>query len=282
MKKKYNLFSESFVELILIFICMILIKSYNANEISESFPNIEISNSGNEYTGHTLVVDEKCLNLDMNIWTVCPKGPYSWNIEAGLDPSFENNEVDGNYMRLYASKADNMHGFMTAAIKTKKPYGDGIFECEARFKGGNASWPAIWMAPAHVKPDYENYYEIDLSEYYELRDNTDVTLHVPESMKDSSRHCFTTKKVDINKNDWNKFKCKWDEKSIIVYVNDKEALRLDNNGNPDQYPLKAFQREFFIILSMQIQFDSKYLKPFDISQLPLWMDVRNIKYWKKN
>ena len=279
MKKKYNLFSKSFSQLILLFICLILIKSSNAKEISTS---IKISNSENEYSGYSLVLNEECLNLDSNIWTVCEKGPSYWNIEAGLYPSFQYNELDGNFIRLYALKADTLHGFKTAAIKTKKAYGDGIFECEARFKGGNASWPAIWMAPSHASTDLENYYEIDLSEYYELRDNTDVTLHVPESMRDNSRTNFITKKVKINKDDWNKFKCKWDEQSIVVYVNDKEALRFDNNGNPDQYPLEAFQREFTIILSMQIHPDSKYLKPYDISQMPLWMDVRNIKYWKKN
>ena len=97
MKKKYNLFSKSFSQLILLFICLILIKSSNAKEISTS---IKISNSENEYSGYSLVLNEECLNLDSNIWTVCEKGPSYWNIEAGLYPSFQYNGILSDYMHL--------------------------------------------------------------------------------------------------------------------------------------------------------------------------------------
>jgi beta-glucanase (GH16 family) len=233
------------------------------------------------YKDHTLIVEDPCNELH-SIWEVAVKGPSSWNLEAGLNPTFEHNTTDGNFIRLFAVKANTEHGFKTAALRSKETYGDGMFECEARFKGGNATYPAIWMThPNGSLNNYESYFEIDISEYYEERDETEVTLHVPESMRDGSRYCFLQEKVPIKKDGWNKFRCIWNDKAITVYINDIKALEFTNNGNPNQYPLQDFQREMKIILSMQIHPTSKWLKPYDVNQLPLWMDVRNIKIYKK-
>ena len=56
-------------------------------------------------------------------------------------------------------------------------------------------------------------------------------------------------------------------------------LKFKNNGKADEYPLKEEQRKFRIILSMQ--YGNDYLEPPIEAELPLYMDIKSFKYWKK-
>lgn len=207
-------------------------------------------------------------------WNVCPKGPSSWNHAAGLVP-----EYDDEIIRLKCIKIDDSE-YVTAAIKTVEAYSDGLFECEARFNSGKGTWPAIWCShPNGAKDNYATYYEVDLSEYYETRDNTDTTYHCPESMRDENKHCYSTVKTKINPTEWNKFAMTWNEQAIKVYINGKCILTIENDGNPDHFPVNAEDRTFQFILSMQ--YDNKYLQAIDLNELPLWMEIRNINIYKK-
>lgn len=206
-------------------------------------------------------------------WITCPKGYSSWNHAAGLPVAI----ADG-FLRLRC-EAVNKVDYFTAAIKTPVGYTDGKFECEARFNSGKGTWPAIWCSCMNGGKDYSTYYEVDLSEYYETRDNTETTYHCPESMQDSSKHFYKNVKTKISPKEWTKFAMTWDDKAIKVYINDKNVMTINNDGNPKHFPVDPNDRIFRFILSMQ--YNNKYLSKIDLTELPLWMDVRNIKIYEK-
>ena len=164
-------------------------------------------------------------------------------------PQVLRNDNDGYFLRLKCIKDGDTS--LCTGIKTAIAYEDGKFECEARFKGGDSSWPAIWMShPNGGANNYETYYEVDISEYYEIRDNTDSTYHCPQSMRGGDKYVQPTK-TPIKKNAWNKFVWTWDEDSITISINDTQVMNIVNDGDPLHYPINTENRTFIILLSMQ-------------------------------
>lgn len=206
-------------------------------------------------------------NTEFNI---VGRGPSAWNSDAG------GRYVDYiGFRRLECVREGD--GYRCAAIKTKEAYGDGKFECEARFKSGKGTWPAIWMShPDGSKDNFSTYYEIDLCEYYETRDVIDTTYHFPRSMR--KEESFINVKSPVIKDGWNHFECTWDDEAIRVRVNGQLALKVTNNGDSTLFPVNEEDRTFQIILSMQA--GSKWLQSVDLDELPLWMDIRNLKIYK--
>lgn len=221
------------------------------------------------------IVKEPSYKLIQNVeWITCPKGPSSWNHAAGLPVA-----IADDFIRLRC-EAVNEVDYFTAAIKTDIAYYDGKFECEARFNSGHGTWPAIWCShPNGAKDNYSTYYEVDLSEYYETRDNTETTYHCPESMRDSNKYYYKNVKTKITPTEWTKFAMTWDEEAIKVYINDVCVMNIENDGNPDYFPVNEKDRTFQFILSMQ--YNNKHLSKIDLTELPLWMDVRNINIYEK-
>jgi len=221
---------------------------------------------------------EKYQQLSDIEWEICPEGPSAWNKHAGLRYQ---KVIIGKQpcIRLACRKSSkNEDGWQTAAIKSIQAYGDGKFECWAKFKSGKATWPAIWMShPGGAKDNYATYYEIDLSEYYETRDNTETTYHYPQSMRKEAK--FVNTKTKIKPNEWNHFMCKWDERGIEVYINDNLVLNITNTNDSTYFPVNKEDRTFQIILSMQ--YTNRWLSEPDLNELPLWMDVKDIKVYKK-
>ena len=214
---------------------------------------------------------------DHHIWIEVPKGPSWWNSTMGTHPQVYQGGST-KFLRLKAIKKDDE--YVTAGIKTPIAYGDGKFECEARFNGGAGSWPAIWMThPNGAQNNYASYYEVDISEYYETRDTTDTTYHCPQSMRGGEKYVEPVH-TSIIKIEWNKFEWSWDEDSITICINGVQIMNIANDGNPDHYPINAEDRTFIIILSMQYA-SNPYLSDPDDSDLPLYMDIRNVKYYKK-
>ena len=204
-------------------------------------------------------------------WDVCSKGLSPWNSHAGLNPMFQD-----DYMRLECIRDGD--SFRTSAVKTKEVFGDGKFECEARFKSGKSTWPAIWMIhPKGGDNNYATYFEIDLSEYYETRDTTETGYHCPQSMRGGGKYVKSVS-TPIKKDDWNKFECEWDDKAINVRINGNIVLSISNDGDPNHFPVDESARTFQIILSMQ--YTNRWLSEPDLSELPLWMDVRNVRLCK--
>lgn len=211
-------------------------------------------------------------------WTTCPAGPSSWNQHAGLEPQ---QVIIGREkaIRLNLLKSDeNPDGWQTAAIKTVGAFPDGKFECDAKFKSGKGTWPAIWMShPGGAKDNYATYYEMDMCEYYETRDTFDTTWHFPMSMRKETN--FINVKNAIIKDGWNHFECTWDKEKIEVKVNGRSVLSVFNTGESQLYPVNDEDRTFQIILSMQA--GNHWLQPVDLSQLPLYMDIKKPKIYKK-
>lgn len=211
-----------------------------------------------------------------DFWTIVKTRYSSWCKYAGSSPKLITEEGESFYRFPVTYNDDTYH---TAAIKSKGSYGDGKIEVVARFKSGKATWPAIWMThPNGAQNNYETYYEIDVSEYYETRDTTDTTYHCPQSMRGGDKPVQPTKTA-IKKNNWNTFVCTWDEESICVNINGVKSFVFKNDGDPLHYPTVAENRTFQVILSMQ--YGNKWLSEPDNSELPLWMDIKSFKLWKK-
>ena len=212
-------------------------------------------------------------------WDTCPSGLSSWNKHAGLKPQ---KVIIGRQpcIRLACRKSNrNEDGWETAAIKSAQAYGDGRFECYAKFKSGKSTWPAIWLIhPKGGDNNYATYYEIDLSEYYETRDNTDTSYHCPQSMRGGEKYVRSVT-TPIKKDDWNKFACTWDNEAIRVWINDNLVLEILNDGNPDHFPVDESARTFQIVLSMQ--YTNRWLSVPDLNELPLWMDIKDAKISKR-
>ena len=236
--------------------------------------------------GYKLIYsNENSININLeDDWIIVPAGPSSWNMHAGLNPIILFDQDDGKFIRFQCIRSENNEdGFETAAIKSKKTYYDGRFECEARFKGASTSWPAIWMShPNGAQNNYETYYEVDISEYYEDRTYTNLTYHYPASMRKEAD--AISRKSDINMGTWNKFVCEWDDESIRVYVNNILIMKIENNNDQNYYPTTRELRSFQIILSMQY-FNKILIENYghvaNLNDLPIWMDIRNIKIYEK-
>lgn len=183
------------------------------------------------------------------------------------------------------------------------PVGDGKFECEARFKMAPTAWPAIWMShPYGAANDNETYYEVDICEYWHVCSQEDdyycnTTYHYPESQRDGGKTKHRNKvKLKVLPNepheengrlftetDWNKFSCTWDENSIKVFVNDTKVMEIENDGDKNHFPIDSTIRTFNIVLSMQYDSTSlgRYGCVLSTDDLPLYMDVKNVKVYKK-
>lgn len=207
-----------------------------------------------------------------NHWDVVTEGSANWRKNAGLIPTFNGDAIQ------FPVVIDESGKVRVAALKTKDYYDEGAFECLARFKGGKGSWPAIWMTNKY-DGNKEEYYEIDLSEYYENRKETTSSYHCYESMVLNKRSSYITTSCPINPNDWTKFRCEWDKDSIRVYINGMVVLTIVNTGDSNIFPVKEERRKFNVILSMQYA-TNKRLQAYDTTELPLWMEVKDIKIYK--
>ena len=212
------------------------------------------------------------------VWGPCIKAKSNWNkfmTEKFPEVIKKNGET---FVRLLCLPDYENNTFTTEGITTKgkKMFGPGRIEVRARFNPGRTTWPAIWLVNNNNSND--EYYEIDVCEYFGTRNSLNVTYHFPSSMnkKHSPIYRSTT---NFSKTDWNDFVCEWDEKAIKVYVNGKRVMIINNDENQTHYPVNVKDRFLFIILSMQ------YMAPGmgkpDPSELPLWMDVDYVRHWTK-
>ena len=218
--------------------------------------------------------------IDENTWSPCEKGKPNWcRFMCGNIPTVHS-ESGETFVRLECDNDFKNNTFVTNGITTKgkRVFSPGRIEVTARFKPGKTTWPAIWMVN-NGNTSIDEYYEIDMCEYLDDRDSVNVTFHCPSSMNKKSRPIYRTSR-NFNKDGWNTFVCEWDEDHIMVFVNGKRALTVVNEENQTRFPVNIKDRFFFLILSMQYS-RSGSLKP-DISELPLWMDVKTVRHWRKS
>lgn len=212
---------------------------------------------------------------DFDDWVVCSPGKSPWNKYMGLFPKIVTNDLGASYLRLSCEYDKEDKVYRTAGVKSIDTFQDGIIEIKARFKGGNSSWPAIWLKAYGAS----NYYEIDLCEYFERRNHCKTGLFMPKHLKWGLKRLFRPKKhPKIDKDNWNLFTCQWNSDSIIIKVNNKKVLEYKNTGNSKDFPINLEDRKFTLILSMQ--YGHSWCLPKNKKQLPLYMDVAYVKYYK--
>jgi hypothetical protein len=209
-------------------------------------------------------------------WTVVKKGNSPWNKYMGSSPSIHLSDNDNSFFRLDCDIYKDGQILITG-IKSIDTFSDGKLEIKARFKGGNSSWPAIWLKNYTT----DKYYEIDICEYFERRPWCKTGLFMPRHLKWGLNRFFRPKKHPrIKRNDWNVFTCEWDDKHILITLNNKKVLEYKNNGDSNYFPQTIKDRTFSLILSMQ--YGHSWCLPKCKKQLPLYIDIDYVKYWKNN
>lgn len=213
-------------------------------------------------------------------WQICPQGNSPWNKYMGAYPAIIIKD-DESYLRLKCGYDNDRKDFITAGVKSLDTFGDGRIEIKVRFKGGNSSWPAIWLQHYdRVKPEKEEYYEIDICEYFERRPWCKTGLFMPKHLKWGFNRLFRPKKHPfIKRHDWNLFTCEWDENHICITLNGKVVIDYKNNGKSECFPQLARERTFTLILSYQ--YGKSWCLPKCKKQLPLYMDIDYVRYFKK-
>lgn len=206
-------------------------------------------------------------------WQNCAKGPCEWNKFMGLEPEFHaKTKTEDGFVRLNCVAENGT--YKTAGLQTKELLGSGIVEIKARFKGGESSWPALWLINERSK----KYYEIDIVEYFGDGNKVKSGLFFPKHMDSKLKRLFRPKEnTKINKNDWNYYTCEWNKDFVKIAVNGKVVINHKNNGKENNFPQEEEFRMYNLIMSMQ--YDHGKPKP---SQLPLWMDVAYVKYIPTN
>ncbi|MGM9685929.1 MAG: family 16 glycosylhydrolase, partial [Bacteroidaceae bacterium] len=173
-----------------------------------------------------------------------------WSRFVGGDPQviYDDTATDGQCLRLPVVAYGDT--FLTSAVWTDYVIGPGVLRIRARFKGGRGTWPAIWLTN-HSK-SIENYYEVDLCEYFERRKRCKTGVFFPKHMKSWWHRLWRPKShPKINKEGWNTFEFVWDEKEMMLFVNGVKAIGLTNRGKAGSYPQTVEDMTFRLILSMQ-------------------------------
>lgn len=197
-----------------------------------------------------------------------------WLKHIGGEPVilYDSSATNGSCLRLRCVKENGEVSTSAVWTKGSHTFPDGQIEVRARFKGGDSSWPAIWLKSRVGDVEYE----IDLCEYFGDGNKAKVGIFMPKHLKWGLTRLFRPKEnVKIDKHGWNTFACKWDADKIILHVNRKPVIEYKRKGNdPKQFPLTEEARNFYLILSMQYGHGKE-----KHSQLPLWMDIDYVKYW---
>lgn len=241
--------------------------------ISNIFGKSELS-----FDGWKCDFEEQFKDINGDIWSPCIRAKSNWNKFMTEEVPTTISKGGDTFVRLLCTQDYNNDTYRTEGITTKgkKVFGPGRIEVRARFKSGKTTWPAIWLVNNNNSND--EYYEIDVCEYFGKRNTLNVTYHFPSSMNKKHSPVYRST-ANFSKTDWNVFVCEWDDKTIKVYVNGKKVMTINNDGNQTHYPVNIKDRFLFIILSMQ------YMAPGmgkpDPSELPLWMDVDYVRHWKR-
>lgn len=204
-------------------------------------------------------------------WVACP---HNENVPWGKYMSGDRPTLTfqgRNYescIRLMCEGKDGNYRTQGLWTKGKKLFGPGRLEVKARFKGGAGSWPAVWLRNISCQDPNnwkQNYYEIDMVEYYGKKIYSEQTFHTEDSMlgKRKPHRGYSL----INKNDWNTFVAEWDKDHVMIWVNDQCILDVKSSGFPTEY---------YLILSMQYGHGAT-----KDSELPLWMDIAYVKHYIK-
>lgn len=218
--------------------------------------------------------DDFCSCVDSSVWSAVSKhNGAQWNayMKGKMPTIMQENgvcfarfpiETDGDEIETV--------GLWT---KGKKMFRKGKMEFKVRFNSGRGTWPAVWLRNISSQdPDnwMDNYYEIDVVEYFARKLYSNQTFHTEASMK-KKRNPVRGFSV-IKKTEWNIFEVEWDESSVRIFVNG--SLALDAKAKKGE----KFPDEYYLILSAQYNFEGS---KWDKSELPKWMDVQYVRHYSR-
>jgi len=173
--------------------------------------------------------------------------------------------------------------YTSARIKTIHSWKYGRFEIRAKLPPGRGTWSALWALPTDW--EYGNWPlsgEIDIMEHVGYDEDVIVTsLHNAAlsagNIGGTDQHGFL-KKPNACK-EFNNYILEWDEKEILIKVNDKLSLRYPKNAkNWAKWP---FDKRFHLIFNIAVGGNWGGAKGIDSNAFPSRMEIDYVRVFSK-
>ena len=198
---------------------------------------------------------------------------------------FENIRIENGKLVIKAKK-EMFRGsrYTSARIKTKNSWKYGRFEIRAKLPAGRGTWSALWALPTDW--EYGNWPlsgEIDIMEHVGYDEDVIVTsLHNAAlsagNIGGTDQHGFL--KTPNACKEFNNYILEWDEKEIIIKVNDILSLRYPKNDkNWAKWP---FNKRFHLIFNIAVGGNWGGAKGIDDDAFPSQMEIDYVRVFSKN
>lgn len=161
----------------------------------------------------------------------------------------ENIEVKDGVLKITA-KADGSGGYTSARIKTEGLYSFkyGRVEIKAKLPVTKGTWPALWMLGDNFKTiGWPKCGEIDIMEQTgQDKEKVSAATHWFDATTNAHAQYDQNTAVANTATEFHKYAIEWTEKTIKMYVDDKEFYKMENN---DKLP---FNDKFFFIFNVAV------------------------------
>ncbi len=173
--------------------------------------------------------------------------------------------------------------YTSARIKTKNSWKYGRFEIRAKLPSGRGTWSALWALPTDW--EYGSWPlsgEIDIMEHVGYEEDVIVTsLHnaalFAGKIGGSDQHGFVRTQNACK--EFNNYILEWDEKEILIKVNDIISLRYPKNDkNWAKWP---FDKRFHLIFNIAVGGNWGGEKGIDDYAFPSQMEIDHIRVFSK-
>lgn len=229
----------------------IFVKSSNENWVCDYFERADIK------------------NLKTSDWEAVKKHNQApWNKYMIGEWPVVKNSKDNTFYRLFAYVKDGNITTDGIWTKGKKMFGPGKMEFKVRYNNGKGTWPAIWLRNISSQDPNnwrDNYYEIDVVEYFGNKPYFNHTFHTEASMKKLAN---PHKGFSFVKKGWNIFEVEWDSSYVKIFANGHLVLDVKDKNN-------KLPTNYYLIISEQYGYNNKEYK----EELPKWFDVEYVKHY---
>jgi beta-glucanase (GH16 family) len=128
----------------------------------------------------------------------------------------------------------------------------GFVEVRAKLACGRGTWPAIWMMPEDPARPWPTGGEIDIMEHVGWDEGmVHATLHTGKFNHQSQTGRGAGRKLADVCGEFHRYQLDWNADRILVGVDDRNFLRVENDGSGDvgAWP---FDRPFHLILNLAV------------------------------
>jgi len=174
--------------------------------------------------------------------------------------------------------------YTSARIKTKQSWKYGRFEIRAKLPPGRGTWSALWALPTDwVYGNWPLSGEIDIMEHVGYDEDVIVTsLHnaalFAGKIGGSDQHGFVRTQNACK--EFNNYILEWDEKEIIIKINEIVSLRYPKNDkNWEKWP---FDNRFHLIFNIAVGGNWGGAKGIDDDAFPSQMVIDYVRVFSKN